>query len=68
MEAVSIHSEPILLTRLETKSTKEIYGLLWSEYTRKVNLQDAIQKTGKLKFFVIALPLFLFKYVLKSIF
>ena len=67
MEGEPIHSEPILLTRLETKSTKEIFGLLWSEYTRKVNLQDAIQKTGKIKFFILALPLFIFKYVFKSI-
>ena len=66
MEAESIYTEPLLFTRLENQSTKEIFGLIWSEYTRKINLQDAIKKTGRIKFTFLTLPLFLLKYVLIS--
>ena len=62
MEEESIHSETLLYTRLETKSTKELFGFLWSEYTRKIKFRHAIEKTGKFKF-LIALILYFLKYV-----
>ena len=55
--------ESLLYTRLETKSTKQIFGLLWSEYTRKVKLREVIENTGKWKFFFWALPLYFLKFV-----
>ena len=63
MEEESIHSESLLNTRLETKSTKEIFGLLWSEYTRKIKLRHALEKTGTLKFLIISPFLYFLKYV-----
>ena len=65
MEEESIHSdsESLLNTRLETKSSKEIFGLLWSEYTRKIKLRHALEKTGTLNFFIISPFLYFLKYV-----